>query len=499
MENKRFERCAARLSEVKRGWRPYAAIGAALTAFHVFYDPTVSGFLAGNMRLFLLLAAAALVVFGAVLYFAGMLTYRRAAVIIMAVGFVIRLMYALYTGPYTRQHDVGDINGSGHWGYIYRIASAWSLPEGYHGQFYHPPLHHFLMAVLHGVNGMFRIQTERGLESLQYLTVFYSSCLMAVSCRLFRKLKLDGPPFVIAVAVTALHPTMFILGGSVNNDCLGVLLFVSALLWLIRWNEEQSVRNTVYLALCVGLGMMTKTNNALLAFIIAPFMVYKLVKSPEKRNLVGKLGLFGALSVPLGMWHPIRQLVKFNQPFGYVMRLGTDIDQYVGNVSVFKRFVSLPVTEIFKSLYMIIPDDYNLWVNQLKCSIFGEYGFNADMDAIAAALTAFNFCVIVLSLAAMVVVALRIKTEDTEAAAVLLLAWAVQMGFFVYFNVSYPFACTMDTRYIVPVIFTGAGFLGMAARRALNREGRAWNDFWRCAAVSVGGFSVFSALFYLLV
>ena len=73
-------------------------------------------------------------------------------ILILAAGFLLKLVYVLYTGIGTLQHDVHSFTDStnGHAGYIRYLYTYGHLPDfdpRQEFQFYHPPLHHILSAL----------------------------------------------------------------------------------------------------------------------------------------------------------------------------------------------------------------------------------------------------------------------------------------------------------------------------------------------------------------
>ncbi|MCL2671162.1 MAG: glycosyltransferase family 39 protein [Clostridiales bacterium] len=452
-----------RLSWIKRGPWPYVLLGAAFLLLHILYNPLAEGFIRQNLRLLSLLGAVCMVIIGVILYLCGKLTTARAAALVMAIGLIVRICYVLQTGVYVRQHDVDRLEDFGHWGYIFHFTNSWRLPQTNTYQFYHPPLHHALAALCLRANALFRMDLPRSLESVQYLTAFYSACFMVVAYRVFRELKLRGIPLIAATALVALHPTLFILSGSVNNDMLAILLYAAAFLWLLRWWARPETKNTVALALCMGFGMMAKTNMATCAFVIAPFFLIKLLqRAPrnEKCALIARFALFGAISLPLGLWHALRNLAVLGQPLGFVPVPGGP--QYKGTLSLWQRFAPFPPAQIFNRPHASPWEDGNLSIYLLKSSLFGEWEVAAQHSALAYALLALNLALILLSVAALLYILVRKRKNFGMGAWMLSALWVVQLIFMVYFYLSYPYGCTMDFRYMVPTLLCGAGFLGMA-------------------------------------
>ncbi|MFR3922555.1 MAG: GreA/GreB family elongation factor, partial [Dysosmobacter welbionis] len=48
----------------------------------------------------------------------------------------------------------------------------------------------------------------------------------------------------LAYALVCLHPTFYLLAGSLNNDCLMVLLFFTAVLYTLRWYRDPSLKRS---------------------------------------------------------------------------------------------------------------------------------------------------------------------------------------------------------------------------------------------------------------
>jgi 4-amino-4-deoxy-L-arabinose transferase-like glycosyltransferase len=322
---------------------------------------------------------------------------------------------------------------------------------------------------------------------------------MIVAYRIFMKLNLKGAFLLMASAIISLHPTLVILAGSVNNDMLAILFYISALLWLLRWCSESSIKNTLMLALCVGFGMMTKLNDATLAFIIAPFFLIRWIRQkglPAKLVLTGKLFLFGIISIPLGMWHPIRNLILLNQPLGYVPMppMGPN---WHGDLTLIQRLFTFPLSQVFVRVFTDTNADYNMPVFVMKTSLFGEWYYNVDVHALASFMIALNIIIILMSLIAMLYCLIRVK-QNKEKSFLLLLLWLAQIVPFIFFNIQFPFTCTMDFRYIVPTLISGASFFAIALQSISENFTALWIKAQRFVFAIVILFCMTSAAYYLL-
>ncbi len=500
-----------------------APLAGAVGAYLVYVDSTQ------ETRAKMLLVAAIIIIAAAtvsVAVYEG-LTGEQIVFALFAVGFALRLCYVLKIMGTQNQHDVWPITDTEtpkHNLYIRYIYENGALPQTKESleygltQYYHPPLHHALAAL------WMRIQTFMGIdfyvayENVQYLTVFYSTAIMVASKKLFEELGLKKTGLVVACAIIAFHPTFFILAGSVNNDVLCVLFFVLSMLYSIRFYKKQSIGNTVALALCIGLGMMTKLNVALVAVGTGALFIYMLFCKKNGgfgvsfKRLWKRFVLFGVICVPLGLWWSVYTYLRFDLPLGFVPSLSASPrnPQYIYGKGVFERifgFESLRMGNIYPNIGLsgingeagVKYYDYGILPYSVKSSLFGEYFTKHRMtdiqNIIGYVLMIGTLLLIALALFGMLKCLLGNKkaefsalkpdfngscdcktvarngekkvaekeygiSDESVAHLYLLGCYGVLMLSYIYFCFSYPFTCTMDFRYVVPVLPITAYFIG---------------------------------------
>lgn len=388
------------------------------------------------------------------------INYKDIVLIIMILGILIRAMYIIYTPITERQHDVYSINDQGHLGYIYTIYQTGKLPDTNSIQFYHPPLFHLIAAGWLKVNDLFNVGLDRSIEGIQIITAIFSSLIMLVAYRIVEKIEIRNIYKILIMVVMAFHPTFIILAGSINNDVLMILLSFYIILYLIKWNDDPNIKNTIILAIITGCAVMTKVSGAIMAapimytFIKRIFEVYKV----EKKNLLrlfGKFLLFGVISLPLGLWHPIRNLIMFNQKIGWVLLPAEGL--YVGQYSIFERFLSISFKELFDYTYCAIPVDHNIFSYIVKTSILGEFTYNNGIDVYVSLFKIINLIIISITIICIFILLKKIKkiSNNSFVTKILLITFFINIVSYYHFNIQYPYICTMDFRYIVPTIFTG--------------------------------------------
>ncbi|MBE6798839.1 MAG: glycosyltransferase family 39 protein [Ruminococcaceae bacterium] len=424
----------------------------------------------------------------------GKLDAKLAVILLIVVGFFVRLAYITEFGFYEHQHDVESLRSSGHLSYIYNLATGNGLPESNEWQYSHPPLYHVLAAGIVKLSNALGFSPDRGFENIQLLTLLFSTLISVVSVVLFKELRLKGKPFCLASAFCSLHPTFFIFAGSINNDCLMTLLSLTAVLFLVKWWHRPTVLNAVLIGLFIGLGMMTKFSVVLLVPVTAVVVIVKLLtdKTYKFGRFLLQTALFLAVSMPAGLWYQIRNVIKFQQPLGYVAPIPETSDLFVGDVSIIKRIL-LPFSTEPVDVYVDVWEEHNLFTYVLRNSLFGEYQIGET--AFAVFLVIFNLSIVLLTVAGVVSVLKKgrelFKTDDW----IILLVLLVQLAFFVYFNISYPFGCTMDFRYIPLTVICSGVLLGRLTEN--DQRSGIGGALSSISTVTTVGFCVFSLLVFI--
>lgn len=439
---------------------------------------------------------------------------RKAVLLVLIAGFVVRLGYILATDIATasvRQHDVYDFGGpSGHAAYIEYFYTHWRLPDfdpRSVWQFYHPPLHHFLAAVWLKLQTLLGVPYAAAVEGLQFLTLFYASTAVLLCKRILKQLRLQGKPLLFAVLIVAFSPAFILFSGSVNNDILSVLFLLSAVLSVLKWQESGALPHLLQTAVWIGLGMMTKTSAAMVAIPIAVLFLVKLIGSRQKIRLIGRYCLFGVIVFPLGLWWPVRNALRFGMPFNYVPKLSETVDQYVGFHTLAERFTPFVGLGGRPTFSWSGTFEYNAWSGLFKSSAFGEYAmgnYSAPAAGLENVLFVFTLAVCLLSFAAMVYVLLTGYREHTAGKWFMAMLYAATLISYLVFCYRFPHSCTMNIRYASPLILTGAFFTGAAGQKIGEHTGAPGLKGALCAGINyisalcICGFAVFSACVYTL-
>lgn len=408
-------------------------------------------------------------------------------------GCLLRLFYVMNTSVFERQYDIGSIDLSvnhtvsgGHLAYIQYLYQQGHLPDfdpTLVYQFNHPPMHHFLSAVVLQFFAPIIKDYEKLYETLQIIPFVSSVLLLWVAYRVMRKLSVDEKALEFGMIVLAFHPALILLSGSVNNDTLSLLFMVLCVDYTMEWCKSHSLWAIIKAAFAISLGMMTKQSVALMAFPMAFVFAYEWIEKRKNKDMVRKITLqyviFLCISLPLGLWFYIRNMVLYKMPLVWVYTLSEDTWQYTGNVPVINRFLWPNLKEFFGGLKQFqLGCGYNVWIQIMRTSVLGEWdmaGVGRGIKVLAMLLMLIAFTLAAVVFACDVLVGLRGKRYRVDASTMLLLVSAYLVNFAAYlkFYYDYPQECSMSFRYIEIELFISvflfAVFRTYCSKKWVNR------------------------------
>lgn len=499
-------------AESRKKMAMFMSLAVFVCAVVFFLAITMNGNMAVHIMNYALCVAAVLLIY---LAFTGKLSDKAFVLIIFALGFAVRLAYVLYTDISVRQHDVGNFDMEiGHCGYIRYIYQNFNLPDfdvRNYWQFYHPPFHHIIAAL------WMRVQTTLGInyyvagENVQILTLFYSSICMVLSYKIFRQLGLKGIGLVCAVAIVAFCPTFYIMAGSVNNDILSIAFMLAAILNTLYWYKNPTFPRIMAVSLCVGLGMMTKLSVWMVAPAIAFVFIYVFIKNIKdfKKYLV-QFVCFGVVCAPLALWWQVRNLLKFGVPLTYVPALSIESDQYLGYLPDTQRLFDFSFSQ-FSNVgdqfvtYGASYNEYNPIVALFKTSMFDELINTTNYPNIAVFNVILFWSAVIIGIfgfAAMIFAFCKRKNSVLNNVQKIFLALIYVVFFVSYymFCFQFPFVCTENIRYAVPLIILGAFFTGLAVQYLGKNTNNKYKFIAKAAIYTLTAvFSISSVLVYYIV
>lgn len=417
--------------------------------------------------------------------------HREEAMIelLLAGSLLVRFAYCMYVPYGISPHDLGAAitpgsswYADGHIGYVQYIYEHGCLPKGdprLAWSYYNPPFYYIIAAAFLRVNHIFHLTMEHMLENLQLLIMLFATLTIESAYRILKEFHIKGRALIVSFAIIAFHPYFIIGGVSLNNDMLSILFLFLTMELAIRWYRKPKKRTIILLALCIGLGMMTKLSVGLIAIPVAVLFLAKFVKEKQYIRYLKEFFLFGAVCVPLGMYWSIRNAIRYQMPLVYVQSLGEDTPQFI-HAGLLKRLNPLDLTNLWNPFVHITPKtDYNVWTGLWKTAMFDEQLAETGETALILVSRILLYSSMLLGGMAFILgirhlIKNRKRRDLVEG--VMALTYVLFIGSYLKFCVQFPVVCSMNFRYVVPVLLVGAIAIG----RYLQEEKRS-----RCIQIGI--------------
>lgn len=396
--------------------------------------------------------------------------YKNILIAIFIIAILVRIIFICKTNISEFQFDFGigelaseadyenlyenfdeEPNTGRHINYIMQLYTYNSLPNKIIGQFYHPPLNHFIMSTwLKIADNIFENASTR-FESMQFITLMYSIVILVALYKLLEELNVEDKNKIFPMLLFAFYPIYIFLSGSLNNDELVIMFSILALLYLVKWEKNPTMKNAIIIALCIGLGLMTKTSIAVVA--IPTVYVYfkklgKFVKEDKSiKDLLVQLLVFSIISITLGLWFQIRSLANglytlgIIEPYDYLS---------IADQSIWARFGIPNILNL---------SEVNVWSYLIYSSLnFVVTGKNTIYNLIMGIL------VIILVIYTIYFI-IKNKCKN-KILLITLISWWIS---YFYLNISMPYTCSMHSRYMLVPISIGIIYLGLGIQEEKNK------------------------------
>ena len=409
--------------------------------------------------------------------------YKKIAIAIIVIGIILRVFYISYTSIEDRQHDMKG--RFGHLDYYDTIYQTGKLPNDNNGQFYHPPLNYIIGAGFLKIQEEIGIENSQAKENLQILTTIYSAIILITIYLILNKLNIKKIYKLIILLVMAVHPTFIILSGSINNDVLSIMFETLIILYLIKWHEKSSIKNTIILGIFTAAALLTKVSTIIMGLPIAIVFLNKFIlemcrnknKIQVLKTYIIRFLIFGLISIGIGFLYIIRNMILFDQSILYVLKV-TD-KYFCGDASFIERF-SLFSPEWIQETYCNSQIESNMFAWIVRCSVFGEYtDSTGNYIVLAQVLKWTNAILIFIGIFATIRLFIRQFFTNTKKSQgidfekqdecniitnsitreIFLTTYLVMIIAYIYGNLTMPYGCTMDFRYIPLTAFLGFSFI----------------------------------------
>lgn len=402
------------------------------------------------------------------------LTLDTIAFFMISLAMLIHSLYVLRIDVFTLQHDVGTysnlndgITNGGHLGYIEYFIKHKAMPDFNPFDvfsYYHPPLHHILSAIFVSIHLSLGVSYATAFESIQVLTLLYSGITMIFTYKTLLLLckpidSKDIKKYIFPMCLIFFHPAFIFMSGSVNNDCLTVMLICITVYYCMKFIERKDFPSLMHIAFFLGLSVIGKMNAAIYAFPIGVLLLVQLINAKKEGQLslwIKRYCCFLVLCGLVGLSFTIRNYIRFHEKPG-ILSANPDSFLYVGNYSLIDRFklpLDLGLQYPFHSIYG--KNCGNTWIILLRTSLFGEL-WPEDTFAILAmsriaSVAAVLFAILLLIVCAASFIGIT-KAGKRELGYFGLSSMFILPLTYIAFVIKYPYTCSCDFRYLASFLF----------------------------------------------
>ena len=393
-------------------------------------------------------------------------------------GVFLRAFYVYYTPSWLRQHDVigfgADEGQAAFIEYFYNGHFLLDFDPRQRWGFFQPPLHHMLSAAWIHLQESLGAAYSAACENVQLLTLIYGFITLLFAFMMLRYFMPGGLSLLIAFALCAVHPGFIQMSGSINNDMLAIMFSMMTIYFGLKWYDEPSWRYTILLALTIGLGMMAKLSAALVAPAIAFLFITKWIRSGKEGfvSYLLKYIVFIVICAPLGLWSPVRNLLRFGVPVSFTPEVGEPVTatiwQRIFDIRTGKPFVYM---EKYGDPY----NEFNIFLGIMKSSLFGDQDIalalsEAGHGGVGATVMSVAGWILLLSGSVLAVLALyatlRVLIGDRYIGngvfrAYFSILYVLSMVVYVKFMLSSGSYSSMDFRYVLYLLPVEALMLGL--------------------------------------
>ena len=357
-------------------------------------------------------------------------------------------------------------------------------------------------------------------QSLKIISTAMSMGIVILTYYILKELGLTKRALIFGLLTTISFPTLVLLGANTNNDTCLIFFTYLSMYFAIKFYKKQSWFNIILLAISIGLTISTKLSGALIALPIGVMMIYlffKSIKCANFKQLIIYYVVFIAICFPLAFsWAYLNHKI-YGYPLTYVWQVTNNNLMVNENITFFDRYLFINFKTLFDHPFVILSgqrQDYNFFEFLLKTQLFGEWSLPNNLYDAAYLMLGLNFgfVIVLFFIAAYFIIKLLIKHEYNKlsfylaplvisfgASAIfgsdldkviglsiiivgvlLYVYWlsnkkrfyspaflavisiyAIYVVSYTYFNMKEPFTCTMDFRYMIPMLLVISYFFGV--------------------------------------
>ena len=410
------------------------------------------------------------------------LKLRWKIALLIFLGVVLRVVFFENVSYTTYTHDVG-----GHIDYIEYILEKHAVPGDKDcWSCYHPPVYYLTSAVAYKLGNIVGVPGTTGLQSFSLL-LSVATLLFGI---LFLRSFLSGRLLGISSLLWTFWPVLILMSPRVGNDQMFCMLHVLCLWSGATYLKSGRGKYLIVAVLATALAMWTKTTAAvtlgmLMLFAVCGYFMNARFLHPTKSEVVAWV-LLVALLVAVVLQKVLGEtgLVDNTNGLNPRLRVGNEAFNYI--YFDLENFIRQPFTSAWD-------DEYGrqyFWNYTFKTALFGEFRMSSLNAARVLATT------VSCTFLGLLAYGLRgfWQTKLKLIHWLLLLQAFAFLSALMFLRIKYPYSCSNDFRFIVPIILSFGPFVALG----IHAEGASTK--WKVLGWAVlSGFVLSTVILYILV
>jgi hypothetical protein len=373
----------------------------------------------------------------------------KTLMVLLFLGILFRSFFYLDI-PYKRF----SMDVEGHIEYIQYVINNHSIPgKDECWSCYHPPVYYIAAAPSYVLGEYLGMQGTTGLQAfsllLSVLTTFFGLLFL-------KKILERGPALVLSSALWVFWPLMILVAPRIGNDQLFFFLHVLCVWAGICYVKDCRGKYLIMSVIAAALAMWTKSTGIVslgmvFVFAVSGFFANRRWQSLSKSEIISWI-LFVAAAIHFAVRKLLGdELVGNANALNSGMRVPNETANYL--YFDLQNFLTQPFTSGWDSS---MGRDY-FWNFMLKSSMFGEWTM---LSTPAGRFWATMMSVFLLGL---IVYAIRgfWRTRLNLSHWILLLQGVAFIASLMALRIKYPFGCSNDFRYILPVLLSFCPFVAI--------------------------------------
>lgn len=414
-------------------------------------------------------------------FVARRLRFGKTLIALLFIGILFRCFFFMAM-PYKKF----SMDVEGHIEYIQYVIENHAVPgSDACWSCYHPPVYYLAAAPSYVLSEFLGMPGTTGLQSFS----LFLSVLTAFFGLLFLKKILDGRALILSSALWIFWPLMIMVTPRIGNDSMFYLMHVLCMWAGINYVKNGCGKYLVASVVASALALWTKSTGLVsvgmvFLFAVSGFLANKRLHKPSKTEIVSWVLSVALLVVFVVQRLQGKELVGNADALNHSMRVQNEAFNYL--YFDLRNFLEYPFTSGWDSA---MGRDF-FWNYALKSSMFGEWSMLPTTNG--------RFWATMMSvfLLGLIVYAIRgfWKTRLNLVHWILLLQGIAFIASLMALRIKYPFACSNDFRYILPILLSFAPFVAIGV--TLKDSSLAWKVIGYTMVVA---FIVSSAVLYIMV